>query len=237
MRLNRLTAVQVKQVSKPGFYPDGGGLYLQITPGAKVGVVNRSWLFRFSVSDATKPRKRFERWMGLGPIGTVSLVEARAAALEARQLRRSGIDPIEHRKAARAAQALADAKAMTFDECRDKFIADNKAGWRNEKHRKQWTNTLKTYATPVIGTLPVAAVDTALVMKVLEPIWATKPETASRVRQRIERVLSWAKSVASGRATIRPFGGVIWITCCRRARRCTRFATIPLCRMNRSAHS
>jgi integrase len=82
---------------------------------------------------------------------------------------------------------------MTFDQCRDAFIAANKAGWRNEKHRDQWTNTLKTYVTPVFGALPVAAVDTALVMKVLEPMWATKPETASRVRQRIERVLSWAK--------------------------------------------
>jgi integrase len=193
MQLNRLTAVRVQQVRKPGFYPDGGGLYLQVTQGAAKDVVNKSWLFRFSVSDASKPRKRHDRWAGLGPIGTVSLVEARAAALEARQLRRSGIDPIEHRKAARAAQALADAKAMTFDQCRDAFIAANSSGWKNEKHRDQWTNTLSTYVTPVFGTLPVAAVDTALVMRVLEPIWATKPETASRVRQRIERVLSWAK--------------------------------------------
>src|ERR1700688_3716347 len=192
MRLNRLTAVRVQQVRKPGFYPDGGGLYLQVTQGAS-GALNKSWLFRFSVPDSSKPRKRHDRWAGLGPIGTVSLVQARAAALEARQWRRSGIDPIEHRKAARAAQALADAKAMTFDQCRDAFIAANSSGWKNEKHREQWTNTLATYATPVFGTLSVAAVDTVLVMKVLQPLWSEKPETASRVRQRIERVLSWAK--------------------------------------------
>jgi integrase len=193
MQLNRLTAVRVQQLRKPGFYPDGGGLYLQVTQGAAEDVVNKSWLFRFSVSDASKPRKRHDRWAGLGPIGTVSLVAARAAALEARQLRRSGIDPIEHRKAVRAARTLADAKAMTFDQCRDAFIAANSSGWKNEKHRDQWTNTLTTYVTPVFGKLPVTAVDTALVMKVLEPLWSEKPETASRVRQRIERVLSWAK--------------------------------------------
>jgi hypothetical protein len=171
----------------------GGGLYLQITKGAEEGAVNKSWRFRFSLLDASRPRKRSERWMGLGPIGTVSLADARAAALEARQLCRPGTDPIEHRKVERAAQAAQRAKAMTFDQCRDKFIAANKAGWRYEKHQKQWTQTLETCASPVFGTLPVAAVDTALVKKVLEPIWSTKPETASRVRQRIERVLSWAK--------------------------------------------
>jgi len=153
--------VRVQQVRKPGFYPDGGGLYLQVTQGADEDVVNRSWLFRYAIPDASKPRKRYERWMGLGPVGTVNLVDARAAALEARQLRRSGIDPIEHRKAARAAQALADANAKTFDQCSDEFIATNSSGWKNEKHRDQWTSTLKTYASPIFGTLPVAAVDTA----------------------------------------------------------------------------
>src|SRR5271169_2047543 len=130
MRVNRLTAVKLKQEREPGFYPDGGGLYLQVTKGApdpddpdKGVTVNKSWLFRFSLPDASKSRKRLERWMGLGPIGTVSLADARAAALEVRQLCRRGIDPIEHRKVERAAQAAQRAKAMTFDQCRDKFIA------------------------------------------------------------------------------------------------------------------
>jgi integrase len=192
MRLNRLTRVKVQQVRKPGLYADGGGLHLQVTQGID-GVPNKSWLFRFSVRDAGKPSGRRERWMGLGSIGTVSLVDARAAALDARKFCRSGIDPIEARKAMKAATVLAQAKAKTFDECRDAYITANKAGWKNEKHQDQWTNTLETYVTPAFGNLPVAAIDTALVTEVLEPLWATKPETASRLRQRIERVLDWAK--------------------------------------------
>ena len=192
MRLNRLTAVKVQQVRKPGLYADGGGLHLQVTQGID-GALNKSWLFRFSVRDAAKRSGRRERWKGLGAIGTVSLADARAAALDARKLCLSGIDPIEARNAAKVAAALADAKAMTFGQCRDAYIKANKTGWKNEKHQEQWTNTLTTYVTPVFGKLPVAAVDTALVLKVLEPIWATKSETASRVRQRIERGLGWAK--------------------------------------------
>jgi integrase len=192
MRLNRLTAVRVQQVRKPGLYADGGGLHLQVTQGVN-GILNKSWLFRFSIRDAGKPSGRRERWMGLGSIGTVSLVDARAAALDARKLCRDGIDPIAARNAAKAAAELAHAKAMTFDQCRDAYVKANKAGWKNEKHQEQWTNTLATYVTPVFGKLPVAVVDTALVIKVLEPLWATKSETASRVRQRIERVLDWAK--------------------------------------------
>jgi integrase len=192
MRLNRLTAVRVQQVRKSGLYADGGGLHLQVTQGVH-GILNKSWLFRFSIRDAGKPSGRRERWMGLGSIGTVSLVDARAAALDARKLCRDGIDPIAARNAAKAVAELAHAKAMTFDQCRDAYIKANKAGWKNEKHQEQWTNTLATYVTPVFGKLPVAVVDTALVIKVLEPLWATKSETASRVRQRIERVLDWAK--------------------------------------------
>lgn len=123
----------------------------------------------------------------------MSLKKARELAAEAHALRRSGVDPIEARRARRASAALEAAKAMTFDQCRDAFIADNKTGWRNAKHQAQWTSTLRTYATPIIGALPVQAIDVVLVMKILQPIWSTKPETASRVRGRIERVLDWAK--------------------------------------------
>jgi integrase len=192
MRLNRLSAVKVQQVRKPGLYTDGGGLHLQVTQGVD-DAVNKSWLFRFSVRDAGKRSGRRERWMGLGSIGTVSLVDARAAALDARKICRSGVDPIEMRNAAKAAAALAQSRAMTFDQCRDAYIKANKTKWKNEKHQEQWTNTLTTYVTPVFGKLPVATIDTSLVLKVIEPLWATKPETASRVRQRIERVLDWAK--------------------------------------------
>jgi integrase len=202
MKLNRLTAIRVQQIRKPGFYSDGGGLYLQVTEGApdpddpdKV-TVNKSWLFRFSVSDASKPRKRIERWMGLGPLGTVSLAEARVAALKNRQLRLNGIDPIEAKRsekaAAKAAQVLEDAKAITFKECASTYIEAHRASWHNPRSATQWERSLTTYAQP-ISTLPVNAIDTGLVLKVLEPIWTTMPVLASRVRGRLESILDWAK--------------------------------------------
>jgi integrase len=123
----------------------------------------------------------------------VSLAEAREKAAECRKLRQAGIDPIEHRKARQAQAALEAAKSMTFDECRDAYIKAHAAGWRNPKHHQQWENTLKTYCSPVFGKVAVQAVDVTLVMKVLELIWATKPETASRLRGRVEAILDWAK--------------------------------------------
>ena len=164
---------------------DGGGLYLQCTEGAD-GSVRRSWLFRYAI-------KGRERQMGLGSAEAVSLAEARLQGADCRKLHQAGIDPIEHRRAAEAQAALEAAKSMTFDECRDAYINAHVASWRNAKHRQQWTNTLKTYCSPVFGKIPVQVVDVTLVMKVLEPIWSTKPETASRLRGRIEAILDWAK--------------------------------------------
>ena len=176
----RLSALQVTKFTKPGLYGDGGGLTLQITPtGAK------SWLFRYMV--AGKPFG-----MGLGPTHTVSLAEARQKALDARKLLIDGINPLAAKKQSKIAAALADAKMMTFDQCATAYIMAHKAGWKNAKHGDQWTNTLKTYASPVFGHLPVAEIDTGLIVKCLAPIWETKTETASRVRGRIESVLGWA---------------------------------------------
>jgi integrase len=110
---------------------------------------------------------------------------------------RDGVDPLDQRRAARTAQrvdaARADAATMTFLQCADAYIEAHRAGWKNAKHEAPWPATLKSYAYPVMGTLPVATVDTALVLKVLQPIWATKTETAGRGRARIEAVLDWAK--------------------------------------------
>jgi integrase len=131
--------------------------------------------------------------MGLGPFALYGLAEARAKALDARRKRHEGIDPIDVRRAERARQRLDAAKSISFKECAEAYIASHKAGWRNEKHKYQWPATLNSYAYPIIGPLPVQAVDTGLVLKVLEPIWAKKPETASRVRQRIENVLDFSK--------------------------------------------
>ncbi len=132
--------------------------------------------------------------MGLGPLNTVGLAKARTMAAECRRQRLEGIDPIEARKLVRAQVQLDAARSITFDDCRDKFIDAHKVAWANDKHRKQWASTLQTYVTPVFGTLPVQSVDVTLVTKVLEPIWAIKPETAGRIRGRIERILDWAKA-------------------------------------------
>ena len=177
----RLTALKVEKAKERGMYADGGGLYLRVTPEG-----TKNWVLRYMLD-------RKPHWMGLGPFPLYSLQEARARALDARRKRHEGIDPIEARRAERTRQRLDAAKAITFKQCAETYIASHSAGWRNEKHRYQWKATLKDYAYPAIGDLPVQAADTALVLKVLEPIWTAKAETAGRVRQRIESVLDWAK--------------------------------------------
>jgi integrase len=180
-KIQRLSAVKVAGLKTPGMYADGGGLYVQVSSTG-----SRSWIFRFKKDGRTRD-------MGLGSLTTVSLAKAREIAAECRLLRLNGIDPIESRKAERIETRLAAARSITFDQCRDAFIDAHKGAWRNAKHRAQWSSSLATYVTPVFGSLPIQCVDVALVMKVLEPIWSTKAETASRTRGRIERVLDWAK--------------------------------------------
>jgi integrase len=183
--INRLSHKKVETLKQTGMHNDGGGLYLQVTEGAD-GTPRKSWLFRYTVGGR-------ERQMGLGPLSDVPLAEARERAVAARELRRAGKDPISEREASRTASCLLAAKTMSFDECAKAYVAVHRAGWRNVKHASQWANTIDTYCTPVFGKLQVQAIDVGLVMKVLEPIWTTKPETAARVRGRIERILDWAK--------------------------------------------
>lgn len=130
--------------------------------------------------------------MGLGSCITVSLAEARDRALECRKLREKEIDPIDAREAVRRQVALERAKALKFKEAAATYMAAHRVAWKNDKHAAQWVSTLQTYAYPSIGEVSVQSIDTALVMKVIEPIWAEKPETANRVRGRIESVLDWA---------------------------------------------
>ena len=177
---NRLTALQVTKLSKPGLYGDGGGLTLQITPA---GV--KSWLHRYMIDG-----KSFA--MGLGPTHTVDLAEARRKALEGRRLLLDGVNPLLARNQQQVAAKLAETNMMTFDQCAEAYIQAQKPSWKNAKHAKQWSSTLKTYASPVFGAAPVADVDTGLVVKCLAPIWESKTETATRVRGRIESVLGWA---------------------------------------------
>ncbi len=178
--LGKLTALGVTKLKAPGMYGDGGGLWLQVS-----GKGGKSWVFRYTL-------KGKSREMGLGPVSTFSLAEARDKALTCRKLCYEGIDPIEMRRGQRQDAAVEAAKAITFRTCAEGYIEAHKAGWRNDKHAAQWTATLATYAYPVFGNLPVQAIDTNLVTQALEPIWTTKPETATRVRGRIESVLDWA---------------------------------------------
>ena len=178
----RLTALKVKHARKPGMLADGHGLYLQVTRTNA-----RSWIFRYY-------RNGKSREMGLGSLNAVGLANARLKAAECRRLLADGLDPIVARDADRSQRALEDARAITFDKCADAFIKAHSSGWKNLKHVKQWTATIRTYVSPVFGSLPVQAVNVALVMKVLEPIWTTKPETAARIRGRIKSVLNWAKA-------------------------------------------
>ena len=132
--------------------------------------------------------------MGLGPISVMSLARARELAAEAGRQRLQGQDPIKARDAQRAAAKREEPSAVTFKECAEQLIASHEAGWRNPfKHAKLWRHTLRDYAYPIIGDLPVGEVNTDLIKQVLKPIWTTKPETASRVRSRMEAVLDWAK--------------------------------------------
>jgi integrase len=185
--IGKLNALAVSRAKKRGYYGDGGGLYLLVGPnGAK------SWVFRYRVPAPDKPKGSKLREMGLGPLHTIGLAEARQKAQDCRKARLDRRDPIEERQAERTAERLEAAKAITFKQCAERYIASHKAGWRNPKHAAQWPSTLETYVYPVFGVLPVQAMDTGLVMKALEPIWTAKPETASRVRGRIESVLDWA---------------------------------------------
>jgi len=177
----RLTVREVETKRNPGYYVDGGGLYLQV--GAAGG---KSWVFRFTLNGRT-------REMGLGPLNARGLAEARREAAKCRALLLEKIDPLEARNAADADGALLAARSKTFKDCAEAYIKAHRNGWKNAKHAAQWTNTLQTYAYPKLGALPVSKVDTGLVLQVLEPIWNAKPETATRLRGRIESVLDWAR--------------------------------------------
>jgi integrase len=133
------------------------------------------------------------RDMGLGAYPEISLADARELASKCRVLVKQGMDPIEQRRAERARERVAAAKSLTFDDCVREYIKDHDAAWRNAKHRAQWASTLRSYASPVFGKLPVADVDDGLVLRALKTIWYEKPETATRVRGRIEAVLDWAR--------------------------------------------
>jgi integrase len=165
---------------------DGGGLYLQVTLGRDKNV-RRSWIFRYQRSKDDPVRD-----MGLGSLNDVGLADAREIARKCRNVVREGRDPIKERDAEIARNLAASAVVMTFDKAADTYIAQHRGGWKNPSHAAQWPSSLKRYASPIIGKMSVADIDTPHVLNVLNPIWHTKPDTAKRVRGRIESVLGWA---------------------------------------------
>jgi integrase len=178
----RLTAQTVKN-AKPGMHADGDLLYLLVKPDGR-----SSWIFRYRDRVTGKLRD-----MGLGPArqGQVTLAEARERADSLRKQLRDGLDPLAAKHATRDAAKTQHEKRMAFGRCAELYIENHRVGWRNPKHAAQWDSTLRTYCEPV-WKLPVDAIDTAQVMRCLDPIWTTKTETASRVRGRMESVLAWA---------------------------------------------
>jgi len=181
-RGGKLNAMQVKALTQPGRYGDGAGLWLQVRTAS-----NRSWLYRYMIAGQAK-------WLGLGDAETVTLAMARQKAAKARETLANGQDPIELKRAEAEARKKAVAAKTTFQQAAEAFVLARKGGWKNEKHEKQWTATLDAYAYPQIGKKAVGSISVDEVLNCLTPIWQAKPETASRVRGRIENVLDFAKT-------------------------------------------
>jgi integrase len=184
-KAKELSALEVGRLMKTGLHSVGGvsGLALQVLPPPSSA---RTWVLRVMIAG-----KR--RAMGLGGYPDVTLAGAKEAARAARDKIKEGIDPIEDARAKRSALYAARAASMTFSEAASAYIAMKESEWNNAKHTQQWTNTLRTYAYPLIGSIYVREIDQSHVMRVLEPIWKTKNETATRVRGRIENILDWAR--------------------------------------------
>lgn len=178
-----LSAIEVQRLTTPGLHAVGtvAGLHLRVQPSGA-----RSWIMRVKVGS-------LRRDIGLGAYPEVTLAVARDKATDTRKAIKGGTDPVEQARANRSAILAAQTNAVTFQSATDSYIASQEAGWRNAKHLQQWRNTLATYAYPVIGSLYVRDIEQSHVLKILEPIWRVKTETANRVRGRIESVLDWAK--------------------------------------------
>ena len=155
--------------------------------------------------------------MGLGSVEFVTLAQARERAFELRRkLKDEKIDPLEQRRAGMIGARIAALKGATFEQVARQYVEQRSAQWRSNTTRQDWLSTLERYAFPVIGSLPVALIDTALVHRVLDPMWTAKPHVARRVRERLELVLEFARCAACARARIRPAGAATWNTACRR---------------------
>jgi integrase len=187
-QIEKLTAAMIRDAKDAGLYGDGGGLYLQVSMFG-----TKSWIYRYQ-------RGGLRHSHGLGGVtigdklsdAASALAGARKRARLVREQLLAGIDPVEENRKKRDAVKIEQSKRLTFRQCAEGYIKAHGAGWRNAKHAGQWQTTLATYVFPVIGTLPVAVIDKAMVLRILEPIWQVKPETASRLRGRLELILDYA---------------------------------------------
>ena len=194
------TATSIKHLKRTGMHADSKqrGLYLQVTQKQNSHNVSKSWLFRF-----TSPITNKRREMGLGPFPIRSLSDARNLAATYQRQVLDGIDPIEDLKAKKFEEQRNLASKLIFKTAAEQYIKVKKPEWTNPKHAQQWRNTLDCYANPVLGDFSVDEITTTDVLSVLEPIWTTKHETATRVRQRIESILDWCIARGS-RSKINP---------------------------------
>jgi integrase len=174
--LNNLTALKVTRITEPGMYSDGAGLYLQVQGKS------RSWIFRYKVDGRG-------RYMGLGSARDITLRRARELAAEQRRLRAEGRDPLAERQAQRPAPAR---EVPTFKQVAETYIKTHELSWKSNLHRRQWRVSLAADVFPVLGNMPIDQVDTAAVLRALQPIWHAKPETANRIRGRVESILAAA---------------------------------------------
>lgn len=179
---HRLNAIKASNVKVVGMHPDGAGLYLKVDKGG-----SKSWVFRYMFD-------RRQRYLGLGSAASVSLATARSLAGDARRQLELGLDPIEAKRRAEKEAAADKARSMTFKECAEAYMEAHEPSWKNAKHCEQWHSTLRRYLYPKFGGVAVSSVTTEMVLEAIQPIWHAMPETASRVRGRIEVVIDWAKA-------------------------------------------
>jgi integrase len=184
--MRELNSLQVRRQDTPGRYRAGANLWLQVTRSKSGEGVVKSWLLRYVVDGK-------EHWMGLGSLRLFSLQEARARAKRHLQALVDGVDPLEARRQERDARRAEIAGRILFKDAAARFLDLHSPHWKNQKHRSQWRNTLKTYAFPALGDRPVSEIKAAIINETLATIWADKPETASRVKQRIERIVQWVE--------------------------------------------
>jgi hypothetical protein len=167
---HRLDAIKAANVKAVGMHPDGAGLYLKVDKGG-----SKSWVFRYMFD-------RRQRYLGLGSAASVSLATARSLAGDARRQLELGLDPIEAKRTAEKEAAADKARAMTFKECAEAYMAAHEPSWKNAKHCEQWHSTLRRYLYPKFGGVAISLVTTEMVLDAIQPIWHSMPETASRVR-------------------------------------------------------